>query len=113
MYKLGLNTDLIQRKVDGAWIPQDPGNRDYALYLKWLEEGNTPEPAETEQEELDRLLTEQKQKCIELLNESECKVSQDPPYPDDVDAWKVWRADLRSILKGSTIESIPDKPFGE
>lgn len=27
-------------------IPFDPANTEYQAYLKWLEEGNTPEPAE-------------------------------------------------------------------
>ena len=29
-----------------SFIPFDPANRDYQEYLKWLEEGNTPLPAE-------------------------------------------------------------------
>jgi hypothetical protein len=29
-----------------AFIPYAEGNTDYQAYLKWLEEGNTPEPAD-------------------------------------------------------------------
>ena len=38
-------TECIQRLTDNAYIPFDPANTDYQQYLKWLEEGNTPEPA--------------------------------------------------------------------
>ena len=37
--------DAILRLSDNAYIPQAPGNRDYAEYLEWLDAGNTPEPA--------------------------------------------------------------------
>jgi hypothetical protein len=36
----------VKRIADNASIPFDPDNTDYQQYLKWLEEGNTPLPAE-------------------------------------------------------------------
>ena len=45
-YKLSNSTDIIFRVTDGVWIPADEQNADYQSYLKWLEEGNTPEPAD-------------------------------------------------------------------
>jgi hypothetical protein len=37
-------TDSVIRTADGACIPNDPANRDYAEYLGWLEDGGVPDP---------------------------------------------------------------------
>jgi hypothetical protein len=53
MYKLTKNlrtneVDSIIKEKDGVFlaIPFDPANTDYQAYLKWLEAGNTPTPAD-------------------------------------------------------------------
>ena len=50
MYKLNKN---LKDEVVSVWhqetlscIPLDPANTDYQKYLKWLAEGNEPEPAD-------------------------------------------------------------------
>jgi hypothetical protein len=55
MYQLIPDTPMgsatcIKRIADNAFIPFDPANKDYVEYLKWLDEGNTPLPADTQPE---------------------------------------------------------------
>jgi hypothetical protein len=51
MYRLnkftvaGNQMEVLVRLADNAFIPPDPANTDYAAYLAWVEEGNTPDPA--------------------------------------------------------------------
>lgn len=49
MYKLYKSVSLYEcviRLSDNAYIPFDPANTDYQAYLKWVEEGGVPLPAE-------------------------------------------------------------------
>jgi hypothetical protein len=50
MYKLKKNrfdvVEYVIRVADNTGIPFDPDNTDYQAYLKWLEEGNEPLPAD-------------------------------------------------------------------
>ena len=45
MYKLN-QTGSITRLSDNVSIPNDADNMDYAQYLEWVSEGNTPDPAD-------------------------------------------------------------------
>jgi len=39
----------IKRLADNAFIPFDPANMDYQEYLKWLDDGNEPLPADNQE----------------------------------------------------------------
>ena len=48
MYKLHNDSNGKSMGVflSNLYIPVDPANTDYQAYLKWVEEGNTPLPAD-------------------------------------------------------------------
>jgi len=41
-----VDSQVVQRLSDSAFIPMSPDNSDYAEYLRWLSEGNTPLPTD-------------------------------------------------------------------
>jgi hypothetical protein len=42
----GRQIQTVHCLTNDTWIPFNLDNTDYQAYLKWLAEGNTPEPAE-------------------------------------------------------------------
>ena len=47
-FKTGQDSiSVILRIADNASIPFDPDNTDYQAYLKWVADGGTPLPAES------------------------------------------------------------------
>lgn len=49
--RTGIVDAVLKTNDDGSTVSflLDSANSDYQAYLKWLEEGNTPEPAEEQQ----------------------------------------------------------------
>jgi len=62
----------IIRTLDGACIPADTANTDYAQYLIWLSEGNEPDPADPIPEPVE--LTPQEKLASAGLTVDELKV---------------------------------------
>jgi len=53
MYKINYTTSKeeygVIRLNDETFIPPSIGNVDYQEYLRWVEEGNIPEPSDSEE----------------------------------------------------------------
>ena len=43
-YQLTATDSTVIRTADGACIPNDPANRDWVEYQKWLADGGVPDP---------------------------------------------------------------------
>jgi hypothetical protein len=82
--------NCVIRATDGALIPNDPANRDYAEYQEWLKAGNTPTPytppapapvkSLTPKEKLERAGLSLDE-FAQLINEAQSIIKHDPP-PD-------------------------------
>lgn len=46
-YKL-LRDGSVRKLSNGSRFPKDPRNRDFRRYQAWLDQGNTPDPADPE-----------------------------------------------------------------
>ena len=90
MYKL-TDTETIIRISDGAFIPNDPANTDYAEYLEWVAEGNKPKPAD---------------KPIPPTYQ-ENRVAEYPPIGDQLDA--LYHAGVFPDAMAATIKAVKDK----
>ena len=83
--------NTILRLTDNAFIPFDPANRDYAEYLHWLENGNTPLPAEVTEVTWDTIRAKRDQ----LLRDSDYTMT--PGATVDQGQWSAYRQILRDL----------------
>jgi hypothetical protein len=44
-YQLTANENTVLRRIDSAYIPDDPANRDRQEFDRWVADGGVPDPA--------------------------------------------------------------------
>ena len=86
-------TSLKRADADGnvAFVPADPGNRDYAEFLAWLDEGNTPLPVPVEEVTWETIRAKRDQ----LIRDSDWTMI--PGATVDQSQWAAYRQILRDI----------------
>jgi len=100
MYKLIDLSDSIRRLSDGASIPKDTRNRDYREYLEWLEAGNTPLPAYTEEELQEKIIQNCKTQAKNLIAKYDFAVLPDRSKDiQNIEEIITYRDKLLSLIK--------------
>lgn len=93
-----------------ATIPK--GHRLWRTYEAWLALGNTPEPFETEEERLNRIIRQVRRERDALLKETDYLVM--PDYPNKPTGIETYRQALRDITNQSGFPDNvewPDNPM--
>ena len=112
MYKL-TETNVIKRLSDGTFIPKDEASPSYIEYLEWLEQGNTPLPAYTEEELAERNKSIREESVRKLLYESdyiELPSFLERKGQETYNQWITYRANLRAAYHDPELP-IPGVPF--
>lgn len=96
MYKLTKNGDVL-RLADKVMVPQEEANRDWQEYQAWLVAGNSPEPAETQDEVKASALASINASCERAI------VAIQSGYPSsEVLSWPKQEAEARSYVADSS-----------
>ena len=101
MYKLLNNPftgqiDTILRLDDNAFISVDPANTDYAAYLEWVEEGNTPEAADVPP---DPTYKELRAAEYNLKTTGEQSGMQYDDAQNGTTTWVDWQTEIKNRIK--------------
>ena len=111
MYKLTNSTSIL--RSDGASIPQDFANVDYAAYLAWVEAGNTPEPADISPIVYPELTPRQIRMALTRINMREIIESAVAAGDQDLKDWWEFSTGFErthpEVIKMQQALSIPDE----
>jgi len=114
-YSYELTSSTSIKRSDGAVIPADPANRDYAEYQSWVAAGNTPTPLPTltlDEQKIDAI-DQLKAVASSLLSSSDWMVIRKVDAGVEIPvAWQTYRDAVRAMsntietaIKASTTEA--------
>lgn len=114
MYTYSLTQSTSILRSDGATIPPDPANTDYAAYLAWVAAGNTATPVDPVviAAQAQAQLATQAQALLDKSDVTMLRCFEHGVTPPA--AWVIYRASLRSVIDGSAsaIPATPSYPAG-